>query len=71
MCSEGAEDSEDVNANQIGNVSHHHITAWRYSIIAVPAANFENVYKREGRREDGSWIRPPHFTSMSLVYLER
>lgn len=39
-----------MNANQIGNVSHHHITAWRYSIITVLAAKFKNAYRgREGK----------------------
>lgn len=38
-----------MNANQIGNVSHHHITAWRYSIITALAAKFKNAYRgREG-----------------------
>lgn len=38
-----------INAYQIGSVSHHHITAWRGSIITVFAAKFKNAHR--GRTE--------------------
>lgn len=48
-CWEGAEDTRVINAYQIESVSHHHITAWRGSIITVLAAKFKNAYR--GRSE--------------------
>lgn len=34
-----------INANQIGNAFHHHITAWICSIITVLAAKLKNAYR--------------------------
>lgn len=38
-----------INAYQIGSVSHHHITAWRGSIITVLAAKFKDAYRVEAQ----------------------